>query len=141
LIYNDARTLYLLVCIHFSRAGSLLPGLLLHLTKRGGVVPDFSYDKGDDGITDNNAGWLKQFSSSPPPPPHLLNSRIAAREISKNFWIRLLESCWAWFVFFLNILYQPAKEYAILVAVHHQGIPHCQWRKASLMSTGIHCSD
>lgn len=65
------------------------------------MMPDFSYDKGDDGNMDNKAGWLKQFSSF----PRLLNSIIAAREISRNFWVRLLESCWDCFVFFLNILY------------------------------------
>lgn len=55
-------------------AHSFLPGFLLHLTKRDGVMPDFSYDKGDDGIMDNKAGWLKQFSSPSPPLTEQCNS-------------------------------------------------------------------
>lgn len=57
---------------------------------------------------------------------------------------KLLEFCGDLCVclfFCLNILYQPMKKHVIVVAVCHQGIPQCQWRKASLMSTKIHCSD
>lgn len=43
-------------------------------------MPDFSYDNGDDGTMDNNAGRLKQPSSA----PSLLKSTIAAEEISRN---------------------------------------------------------
>lgn len=85
------------------------------------VMPDFSYDKGDDGTMDNNAGRLKQPSSS----PSLLESTIAAEEISRNLCVTLLESCWTWFCVFLllNVLYKAMKEHVILMAVCHQGIP------------------
>lgn len=86
-------------------------------------MPDFSYDKGDEGITDK-AGWLKQFSSF-----SLLISIIAANTIFRIFWARLLENCWDCFVLFSNMLYQPMEEDVIVVAVFHQGMPHCQWRK------------
>lgn len=100
-----------------------LPGYLLHVTNSSGVMPDFSYDKGDEGIT-GKAGWLKQFSFF-----SLLISIIAASKIFRNFWARLLENCWDCFVLFSNMLYQPMEEDGTVVAVFHQGMPHCQWRK------------
>lgn len=116
------------VCLYPCQQGRVsthwfLPEYLLHLTKSSGVMPDFSYDKGDEGITDK-AGWLKQFSSF-----SLLISIIAASKIFRNFWARLLENCWDCFVLFSNMLYQPMEEDVIVVAVFHQGMPHCQWRK------------
>lgn len=32
-------------------------------------------------------------------------------------------------MFFSNMLNQPMEEHVILVAVFHQGMPHCQWGK------------
>ncbi|KAI6074881.1 Bone morphogenetic protein 6 [Aix galericulata] len=46
-------------------AVSLGSRLLLPLTDMNVVMPDFSYDNGDDGTMDNNAGRLKQPSSTP----------------------------------------------------------------------------
>lgn len=75
------------------------------------MVPDFSYGKGNEGITDK-AGLLP-----------LTDQYHSCQREFQEFLGQIIGKLLRLFCAFSNMLYQPMEEHVILVTVFYQGMP------------------